>query len=246
MPFDGRDVDAATQLAESLSGASPQGVLAAALDAFKGRLALVSSFGVESAVLLHMAAVMDPAIPVLFLDTGQLFAQTLDYRKSLAGFLGLTNVRDLRPAFTDLAMEDPSADLWRRDPDLCCAIRKVRPLDAALDGFDAWITGRKRFQSLGRARLKAVERGGDGRIKFNPLFAMTADEVEAYARRHRLPDHPLRQGGYPSVGCWPCTKPVAVGQDLRAGRWAGLEKTECGIHRPGNETADGANVGGGI
>jgi phosphoadenosine phosphosulfate reductase len=194
-------------------------------------------------------AAIDPATPVLFLDTGQLFGQTLDYRKALAKRLGLTDVRDLRPVYGDLAIQDPKADLWRRDTEACCQIRKVAPLDLALGAFDAWITGRKRFQSSTRARLPIVEASRDaqgrGRLKFNPLAALSREQLDAYTAAHDLPAHPLTAFGYPSVGCWPCTKPVETGQDIRSGRWAGSEKTECGIHtaRPG---ALGEDVGGGI
>jgi len=235
---------AARTLNTRLHEASPQAILAEALSAFAGRLALVSSFGAESAVLLHMAAAIDPATPVLFLDTGQLFGQTLDYRKALAKRLGLTDVRDLRPAYADLATQDPKADLWRSDTQACCQIRKVAPLDLALGAFDAWITGRKRFQSQTRAHLPIVE-ASQGRLKFNPLAAWGRPELDAYAAANDLPAHPLTAFGYPSVGCWPCTKPVESGEDLRSGRWAGSEKTECGIHTPRSGALD-QDVGGGI
>jgi phosphoadenosine phosphosulfate reductase len=240
----------ARTLNAQLVGASPQAVLAQALRLYKGRIALVSSFGAESAVLLHMTAAIDPATPVLFLDTGQLFGQTLDYRKTLAKQLNLSDVRDLRPAYANLATLDPKADLWRRDTEACCQIRKVAPLDLALGEFDAWITGRKRFQGQTRAHLPLVEaspgvQGEGGRRKFNPLAAWGRDELDAYAAAHALPAHPLTAFGYPSVGCWPCTKPVESGGDVRSGRWAGSEKTECGIHTPRPGALD-QDVGGGI
>ncbi|MEI8155146.1 MAG: phosphoadenylyl-sulfate reductase, partial [Hyphomicrobiales bacterium] len=199
-------------------------------ETFGDKLALVSSFGAESAVLLHMAAQVNPAIPVLFLDTGMLFGQTLDYRKNLANQLGLTGVRDLRPSYADLAVNDPSANLWKTDVDGCCNIRKVLPLDRALGEFDAWITGRKRFQGGDRLRLPVVERSSDGKIKFNPLANMTKEGLDDYAAEHELPAHPLVAQGFPSIGCWPCTKPVEEGGDIRSGRWAGQDKSECGIH----------------
>jgi phosphoadenosine phosphosulfate reductase len=230
-------------LNEALREADPRAVLAAALDRFAGRIALVSSFGAESAVLLHMAAQIEPAIPVLFLDTGMQFGQTLDYRKRLAARLGLTDVRDLRPSFQDIALTDPSADLWKTDTDNCCRIRKVAPLDRALAGFDGWITGRKRFQGGDRLRLAVVEQG-PRHIKFNPLANWSKPQIEAYAAEHDLPAHPLVAFGYPSVGCWPCTKPVDDGEDSRAGRWAGSQKTECGIHTP--RATSTVEVGGDI
>jgi phosphoadenosine phosphosulfate reductase len=214
-----------------LRDATPQEILRAAVERHGDKLALVSSFGSESAVLLHMAAQIDANITVLFLDTGMLFGQTLDYRQRLAAKLGLTDVRDLRPQYQDIAIHDSSADLWKTDTDACCNIRKVLPLDRALNGFEGWVTGRKRFQGGERLRLKVVERG-EKQIKFNPLANWSKAEIDAYMIEHDLPAHPLVEFGYPSIGCWPCTKPVEEGQDARAGRWAGQDKTECGIHVP--------------
>jgi phosphoadenosine phosphosulfate reductase len=219
----------AQRLDAELRNAHPSAIIAKAMELYGGRLALVSSFGAESAVLLHLAARADPGIPVLFLDTGMLFAQTLDYRRQLASELGLTGVRDLRPRFDDLALGDPAADLWKTDTDACCAIRKVAPLESALGGFDAWITGRKRFHGGSRLRLPVVEEV-DGRLKFNPLANWTKTELDAYAEAYDLPAHPLVAAGFPSIGCWPCTEAVADGADVRSGRWAGSQKTECGIH----------------
>ena len=216
-------------LNEQLRDAHPAEVLRAALTEYAGHIAVVSSFGAESAVLLHLAAQVDPSVPVLFLDTGMLFGQTLDYRRNLAKQLGLTDVRDLRPQFQDLAATDPNANLYKTDTDACCHIRKVLPLDRALADFDAWITGRKRFHGGDRLRLQVVETA-EGKLKFNPLANWSKAELDAYAAEHDLPAHPLVQFGYPSVGCWPCTSPVEEGQDVRAGRWAGQDKTECGIH----------------
>lgn len=214
-----------------LRNAAPQTILREALERHAGRIALVSSFGAESAVLLHMLSEIDRSVPVLFLDTGLLFAQTLDYRKQLAERLGLSDVRDLRPAFRDLATIDPGGVLWKTDTDACCTLRKVVPLDRALEGFDAWITGRKRFQSASRAQLPVIEASGS-KTKINPLANWTQHDLEAYAQRHDLPQHPLVRFGYPSIGCWPCTRPVDAGEDQRSGRWADSEKVECGIHTP--------------
>ena len=190
-----------------------------------------------------MAAQINPDIAVLFLDTGMLFGQTLDYRKTLAARLGLTNVRDLRPLYQDVAVHDPGQDLWKTDTNACCHIRKVLPLDLALADFDAWITGRKRFHGGDRLRLKVVEEA-DGKVKFNPLANWGKAELDAYAAAHDLPAHPLVEFGYPSVGCWPCTQPAESG-DVRSGRWAGSEKSECGIHTPRAASA-AVEVGGDI
>ncbi len=224
-----RPASLAPRLDAELRHAHPTTVIEAAVEAFGDKLALVSSFGAESAVLLHLAAQIKPDIPILFLDTGMLFGQTLDYRKSLAARLGLTNVRDLRPHYQDLATVDPKNNLWQTNTDACCHIRKVLPLDRALKDFDAWITGRKRFHGGDRLALPVVEQA-DGKIKFNPLANWAKAELDAYAAEHDLPAHPLVAQGFPSIGCWPCTAPVEDGEDVRAGRWKGLDKTECGIH----------------
>jgi phosphoadenosine phosphosulfate reductase len=226
-----------------LRAAHPRAVIEAAFAEFGSRLALVSSFGAESAVLLHLASQVSKDIPVLFLDTGMLFGQTLDYRKQLAVRLGLTDVRDLRPRFADIAVHDPKADLWKTDTDACCNVRKVIPLDKALEGFDAWLTGRKRFHGGDRLRLSVVEEA-DHQMKFNPLANWGKEDLDAYVAEHDLPTHPLVAQGFPSIGCWPCTKPVEEGQDVRAGRWAGQDKTECGIHVA--RAPSPPNVGGDI
>ena len=234
----------AARLDAELRHAHPVTVLESAVEAFGDKLALVSSFGAESAVLLHMVSRIKPDMPVLFLDTGMLFGQTLDYRKSLVARLGLTEVRDLRPLYTDLATDDPQAKLWQTDTDACCHIRKVLPLDRALGEFDAWITGRKRFHGGDRLSLPVVETAEE-KVKFNPLANWGKAELDAYMAEHDLPAHPLVAQGFPSIGCWPCTKPVEEGQDVRAGRWAGQDKTECGIHVV-RAVGASADVGGDI
>ena len=234
----------ALRLDAELRRAHPRTIVEAAVESFGDKLALVSSFGAESAVLLDIAAKVKPDIAVLFLDTGMLFGQTLDYRRQLAGRLGLTNVRDLRPAYQDLATGDPQAKLWETDTDACCHIRKVLPLDLALGEFDAWLTGRKRFHGGDRMNLAVVE-PSDGKVKFNPLANWGKEDLDAYIAEHDLPAHPLVAQGFPSIGCWPCTQPAQDGEDARAGRWKGLDKSECGIHlarAPGTPN----NVGGDI
>ena len=196
---------------------------------FAGRVAVVSSFGADSAVLLALVADVDPSTPVIFVDTRQHFAETLAYRDTLVRTLGLTGMRSVGPSAAALADADPTAELWRYDPDACCTLRKVAPLDRALAPFAAWITGRKRHQSPGRSALPAAEQTG-GKTKINPLAAWTAAQVEAEMVRRRLPRHTLSLAGYPSIGCATCTRAVAAGEDPRSGRWAGTGKTECGIH----------------
>jgi phosphoadenosine phosphosulfate reductase len=194
-----------------------------------GRLAAVSSFGAESAVLLHLIANIDPATPVIFLNTGQLFPHTLQYQLELTERLGLTDVRVIRPDEDERRAMDSSNDLWRRDADACCNLRKVRPLERALAGFNGWISGRKRFHGGERAALPPVEVERD-RLKLNPLADWSQAEVDAYFERYCLPRHPLFELGFLSIGCGPCTVPAASGDDPRAGRWVNLGKTECGIH----------------
>ena len=196
---------------------------------FVGETAVVSSFGSESAVLLHLVAEVDPTTPVLFINTGKLFAETLRYRDRLQDLLGLGDIRTLAPHPADRAAKDPDGTLWARDTDACCNFRKVIPIRRALEGFAAQITGRKRFQTQARAEMRAVEYF-DGRFRFNPLSDWTQADLEAYITRHNLPRHPLVEDGYPSIGCMPCTRRVHVGEAYRDGRWAGLDKDECGIH----------------
>ena len=196
---------------------------------FAGETAVVSSFGSESAVLLHLVAEVDPTTPVLFINTGKLFAETLRYRDRLQDLLGLGDIRTLAPHPADRAAKDPDGTLWARDTDACCNFRKVIPIRRALEGFAAQITGRKRFQTQARAEMRAVEYF-DGRFRFNPLSDWTQADLEAYIARHNLPRHPLVEDGYPSIGCMPCTRRVHVGEAYRDGRWSGLDKDECGIH----------------
>ncbi len=202
---------------------------AAIAEEFPARIALVSSFGAEAGILLHLVSRVAPDTPVIFLETGKHFAQTLSYRRAVEKQFGLTDVRDVPPPQRDLAAEDPAGDLWRSDPDRCCEIRKVRPLKDALAGFDAWITGRKQFHGGARMALPTFE-ASNGQIKVNPLIRWTPEDIDAYAARFELPRHPLVAQGFPSIGCWPCTKPASAEEGVRAGRWRGADKTECGIH----------------
>ncbi|MET4101874.1 phosphoadenosine phosphosulfate reductase [Roseovarius sp. MBR-78] len=211
---------------------SATSVLAHALgDAQAGRLALVSSFGAESVVLLHMVAVTRPETPVIFIDTEMLFAETLVYQQELAERLNLRDLRIIRADPADLRRDDPDDTLHRRDTDACCTLRKTLPLQRALGDFDGWITGRKRYQSGTRAALDffEIEEGTD-RIKVNPLAHWAREDIRTYMEENRLPRHPLVSKGYPSIGCMPCTTPVREGEDPRAGRWRDNDKSECGIH----------------
>lgn len=202
-------------------------------DGLVGDLAIVSSFGAESAVLLHMIAQVDPSLPVLFLDTGKHFAETVAYRDTLVERLGLTNLVMLSPDPQEIAAQDRNGLRWSYDPDGCCEIRKVRPLAKALLAYDGSITGRKGFQSATRQGLPRFEidsSDAQGRFKINPLASWTKDMLDGHFAEHDLPRHPLEAQGYPSIGCAPCTSKVAPGEDPRSGRWKGWDKTECGIH----------------
>ena len=224
------DLPGADELDRALRDALPAEIIAAALQAVgREHLAVVSSFGAESAALLKVMADVDPGIPVIFLDTGWLFEETLAYRDALIAKLGLRDVRSIRPLEQDLSREDPDRELWFSDPDACCRIRKVEPLARALAPFSAWINGRKRFQGGARATIAVVEADGF-RLKFNPFANVSPQEIEAIYRQADLPPHPLVASGYLSVGCMPCSSRTSPDEDARAGRWRGRAKTECGIH----------------
>lgn len=194
-----------------------------------GNVAVVSSFGTESAVLLHLVATVDPSIPVLFIDTLKMFPETLAYRETLIELLGLRHASVVTPDTAVLAEKDANQLRWSYDPDGCCAIRKVEPLARAKRGLDTWISGRKAFQSQTRASIPRFEIE-DGRLKINPLGDWVKADLEAYFAAHDLPRHPLEAEGYLSIGCQPCTSKVQPGEDPRAGRWRGWDKVECGIH----------------
>ena len=212
--------------------------------AFPGKIAMVSSFGSEAVVLLHLLSEVDPTVPVLFLNTGKLFGETLRYRDRLQDKLGLTDVRSLGPDPRIEAEADPMGDLWARDADGCCHLRKVLPLAHGLKGFEASITGRKQFQTGARKGMPTIEQeanadGSPGRFKINPLANWNLDDLKTYIEDHKLPRHPLVKDGYLSIGCMPCTDRVKEGEDYRSGRWAGTDKDECGIHVPGLVDGDG-------
>lgn len=218
-------------LAEYAGWSTPEVLADLLCRVFPGRIALVSSFGIESAVLLHLVSRIDRAAPVIFLETGRLFSETLHYRDALVDRLGLSDVRSVRPDAGTLASADPAGTPWQSDPDLCCWHRKVEPLDEALAGFPASITGRKRFQGGMRSALPLIEREGD-RVKVNALASWSAKQLNGYMAEHGLPRHLLDAQGHRSLGCAPCKRLAAPGADPRAGRWAGRGKTERGIHLP--------------
>jgi len=220
----------AKALAARYDALDAEALLAAlAVHEVPGRIALVSSFGAEAAILLHLCARIDPAFPVVFIDSGRLFVETLRYRDELVARLGLTDVRSVGPEPAAVALADPDDDLWARHADGCCGLRKVVPLQRALAPFAAWVTGRKRYHGAERQHLPKIE-PADGRIKVNPLADWTRNDVEAYLTRHGLPRHPLVAAGFSSIGCVPCTDRVVPGEAARSGRWRGGAKTECGIH----------------
>jgi len=219
----------------------PQTVLRHALtDAQIGKTAVVSSFGAESVVLLHMVAQIDPRTPVIFLDTEMLFDETLQYQKDVAQSLGLIDVRVITPSREAVFIHDVDGLLHQADTTACCHLRKVKPLADALADFDGWITGRKRFQSGARAAIPVFERDGR-KIKINPLATWSPDDIAAYMTTHNLPRHPLVAKGYPSIGCMPCTTRVSDHEDARSGRWRDNTKTECGIHFASDGTVQQAN-----
>jgi phosphoadenosine phosphosulfate reductase len=217
-------------LQDKAKGRDAHGILELALvEEFAGKTAVVSSFGAESAVLLKLVADIDPNTPILFLNTGKLFGETLRYRDRLQDVLGLGDLRSLSPSLNERQKKDPDGTLWSRDTDACCDFRKTIPLSRALEPFQAQVTGRKRFQTRERADMLPVEYF-EGRYRFNPLWQWDLHQLEAFMERNNLPRHPLVEDGYPSIGCMPCTRRVQAGEDYRAGRWSGLDKDECGIH----------------
>ena len=195
------------------------------------KIAMVSSFGAESVALLHLLAISDNKVPVLFIDTRLLFAETLVYQADVSEKLGLKDIRIVRPTRQSITREDPYGALRFTDPDRCCDLRKTRVLQKALDGFGAWITGRKRFQSGTRKEFDFFEYDADqNKIKVNPLAHWSAEDIATYMEENRLPRHPLIDQGYLSIGCAPCTSKVQPSEDQRAGRWRNHPKTECGLH----------------
>ncbi len=224
------NLPSAEELDRAVRGGLPAEIITAALRIIgREKLAVVSSFGTQSAALLKVTADVDPAIPVIFLDTGWLFEETLAYRDRLIEVLGLRDVRSVRPLEETVSREDPNAELWFSDPDACCRIRKVEPLAGALKPFDAWINGRKRFQGGLRTEISVVEQD-DARLKFNPFANVSREDIQAIFADAKLPPHPLLAQGFMSVGCMPCTSRTSGDEDARAGRWRGRPKSECGIH----------------
>lgn len=217
-------------LAERYIGAGNILDLAGVLrDPVVGKLALVSSFGAESVVLIHLALTVAPEMDVVFVDTGKHFAETYEYVEMVSSFLSIENLKIAAPDRKLLAAEDPRGDLYAASPDTCCTIRKTFALQDILVGYDGWLTGRKRFQGGLRSTLPYFERDG-AHLKINPLVLWEPEDIEAYFVDHHLPRHPLVAGGYPSIGCKPCTRAVVGGEGSRAGRWSGVDKVECGIH----------------
>jgi len=227
------DAEVAARLAslqDKAKSRDAHGILQLALvEEFAGKTAVVSSFGAEAVVLLKLVADIDPNTPILFLNTGKLFGETLRYRDRLQDVLGLGDVRSLAPSQAEREAKDSEGTLWSRNADACCDFRKTIPLNRALEPFQAQITGRKRFQTRERAEMQPVEYF-EGRYRFNPLWQWDLHQLEAFVDRNHLPRHPLVEDGYPSIGCMPCTRRVQAGEDYRAGRWSGLDKDECGIH----------------
>jgi phosphoadenosine phosphosulfate reductase len=227
-------LEEAVDLEARFGGWTPGTLVELSIRRFAGGIAAISSFGADSAVLLNMIAEIDRSLPIIFLETGKHFCETLDYRDRLMDDLGLTDLRIVRPLESVLAQEDADGLLHGRDPDACCAIRKVEPMARAVRPYRAWFTGRKRFPSDTRRALPVFEAVGP-RIRINPLAGWGTAELAAYMRAHDLRENPLVAYGYLSIGCFPCTEPARPGADARSGRWAGRAKTECGIHLPGLE-----------
>lgn len=220
-----------SKLADWWEEKTPQELLALAVERFGTKVALACSFGAEDVVLVDMLVKINPEVPIFYLDTDKHFRETYETRDRLAARYGISFVQ-VKPALT---LEEQAARygdrLWERDPNLCCNLRKVEPLKAFLRDFDAWITGIRREQAPTRANARKVEWDAKfGVVKFNPLADWTFKDVWRYIHENGVPYNPLHDRGYPSIGCECCTRPVRPGEDFRAGRWAGFNKTECGLH----------------
>ena len=211
---------------------TPQEIIGWAVKEFGHKLAMTSSFGPESGALLHMVSLIDPSIPVLFLETGYHFPETITYKNQLVKQLGLTNVIDLKadPERKAKVVAQYHGKPYEENPDLCCQINKVEPLDAAVKNYDAWMSGIRRRQTDFRKSIRIIEEYEGHLYKLSPLANFTSRDSWWYLKEHKIPQHPLAEKGYLSIGCWPCTRPVQAGDDERSGRWAGKNKTECGIH----------------
>jgi len=214
---------------ERLATQPPEEILRWASGTFEPQIVASSSFQTQSIPLLHMIARACPGLPVLFLDTGFHFPETLAFRDQVVSSLGL-NLRVLTCGIARDAFMRCYGTLYRSDPDLCCYLNKVEPLERALAGQKAWIAGIRRDQTAERRQTPILERRADGLYKISPLAGWSAADIDGYIRTHDLPMHPLTHQGYPSIGCKPCTRAVAAADDPRSGRWSESAKTECGIH----------------
>jgi phosphoadenosine phosphosulfate reductase len=223
-------------LAHKLESVAPAEILAWTVNTFPGHAAIGTSFQGAGLVTIHQAVTAGLDLPVFTIDTGLLFPETLELKSRLEKFFGI-EIETIEP---ELSVEGQArelgANLWERNPDLCCTIRKVMPLQRKLSELDAWISGLRRDQSERRASTQVLELyefdkvHGKQIVKVNPLATWSSAEVWDYLRKHRIPYNPLRDRGFRSIGCWPCTRPADGGESDRAGRWIGFEKNECGIH----------------
>lgn len=220
------------QLNQDFEKKSPLEIVAWAVKTFAPSFAATSSFGPESGVLLSLISKTDPATPVLFLETGFHFPETLEYKDQLTKLFGLKNVIDLKadPARREKLIADYQGKPYETNPDLCCQVNKVEPLDLGLKGYRAWMSGIRRSQTDHRKSIRIIEEYEGGIYKVSPLANMTSRDSWWYLKENQIPIHPLYEKGYMSIGCWPCTRPIQDGDDERSGRWAGKAKKECGIH----------------
>ena len=223
-------------LAEKFESAAPGEILAWAAAAFPGRAAIGTSFQGAGLVTIHQAVTAGLDLPVFTIDTGLLFPETLELKDRLERFFGI-QIETIEPELTvEGQARELGASLWQRNPDLCCTIRKVVPLQRKLSELDGWISGLRRDQSDTRASTQALELyefdklRGKQIVKVNPLATWSSAKVWDYIHEHRIPYNPLKDRGFRSIGCWPCTRAVGDGESDRAGRWTGFEKNECGIH----------------
>lgn len=222
-------------LSDSLESKQPQDVVAAALERYASKIVLACSFGAEDVVLVDMVHRLDKSVPLFYLDTDFLFAETYATRDRIAAQYDLkpAQLLQIKSRLTPDEQAKQYGDaLWSKDPDRCCQLRKVEPLTRVLQGYDAWITGIRRDQAPSRANAGLIEWDTKfGLVKVNPLARWSWAEVWTYIKLYEIPYNPLHDRNYPSIGCTHCTAPVAPGEDPRAGRWKNFTKTECGLHK---------------
>ena len=218
------------KLNDDCKNSLPQNILENSINnIFKKKMVYVCSFGTESAIILHMVSEIDKSLPIILLNTNYLFKETIEYKDYLINKFKFSNFKEIYPSIKDLKINDSEGTLWKEDPDLCCNIRKVLPLQKELKKYDAWVSGRKSYHAGERTNLKFFEYINE-KIVVNPLANVNRNFVDSYFKKHDIERHPLFESGYLSLGCTHCTVKTSMIDSPRSGRWNNKTKTECGIH----------------